>query len=230
MKKIQILGLALVAVAAFSAFAATSAFAVSKFLYANAEITAELATTIEGELLLEDTKAPIKDDVKCSGIFDGTIEAGGVLGLVLEVLMLNGELLAATVNNLALVLTEGDDIECTGSSGEACLVVALNLPWHTEIVLILGVYRLDFLADEAGKVPEYNTDCETIFGLVEDICDGLSEAFLTNVVGTGVLAAFTSESPKTSCSLGGENSGALESLTDSFVKDATQSELTLSEN
>lgn len=220
MRKIHALGLAFVAMFAFSAFTATSAFAVSKVLFNNAEIVALLNVEVTGELLLLDTNAAGEPDILCSGIFDGMIEAGGTLGFIEELLTLAKELLAGAGG--------GDLIECTDDKN-ACLnpvdVEVLNMPWHIEVLLDAGgQYLAHFLngAEEAGKQPTYHIDCETVpFDLlVEDLCEGLSSARLVNSA-EGLLGyfnrlalteAFGAASELTSCSVGGAGTGELVSV------------------
>jgi hypothetical protein len=223
MKKIQILGLALVALFAFSAASATSALAVSKFLWNNAEITALLFVKIaptEALLLLEDMNATGKPDVLCNGIIDGKIEAGGVSGFIEEILTSGG-------------LNESNTVSCVSDNGTcegAVLVTATNLPWHVEVELVAGRFLLHFLT-EAGKEPGYLTDCLTFGGLilVEDRCEGLTNALLANEAG-GLLAEFSENeeiTPATKCTVGGEKQGLL--LGDGFITDTEGGTLTVSE-
>jgi len=203
MRKLHVLALALVAVFAFAAISATSALAASELL-GNAATISELAAQITGSLLLEDTKATGKPDVLCEGIFD-VLLVNGTLTFIEQVLMSNGELLAATVNNLEKAV-EGDDIECTDDSSicsAPVLVVAVNLPWHVELELISELYKLHFLSgsEEAGKEPGYVVDCNSLLGLVEDICEGLVFAEMVAEAG-GVEAKFNSIE-EASCSQGG---------------------------
>jgi hypothetical protein len=224
MKKIHVLGLMLVAVFAFSAFAASSAFAVSKILFNGAEITANLGAEILGSLLLQDLNAPGTPDILCTGIFDGTIEAGGELGLVEALLMEGGELLN---ENGELNGAGNDMIDCVSDNGTCSgevLVTVLNLPWHIEVVLdaTKEAFLADFL-EEVGKIPTYDINCNTILGLIEDSCSGLSSARLQNTAG-GLLGHFNAlplssadewaaESEGTACSVGGAGQGDVQSVT-----------------
>jgi hypothetical protein len=205
MRKIYLIGLALFAVFAFSAVAASSAFAVSKILWNGAEITALLNIEIEGALLLGDLGR--LGSIVCEGIFDGMLEAGGELGFIEELLTLTKELLAG--------IEGGDKLECSGPLGVTCEVEVLEMPWHVEIVLDGSVYLVDFL-EEAGKIPTYHIRCP---GVSEDLCTGLSSARLNNTA-EGLLGYFNglaltepwgAESEETNCTVGGAKTGFLES-------------------
>jgi hypothetical protein len=224
MRKIYVLELTLVAVFAFSAFAASSAFAISKILFNGAEITANLGFEILGSVLLQDLNAPGTPDILCTMIYDGTIEAGGELGLVEAMLMEGGELLN---ENGELNGAGNDMIDCVSDNGTCSgevLYTVLNLPWHIEVVL--DVTKEAFLGDileEAGKIPTYDINCNTILGLVEDSCSGLSSFRLQNTAG-GLLSHYNAlplssadewaaESEAWACSVGGTGQGDVQSVT-----------------
>jgi hypothetical protein len=231
MRKIQIVGLALVAVFAFSAFTA-SAFAVSKLLLNGAEITAATSIQVSGELLLQDTGAPATPDLICSAIYDGTIAVGGTLITVEGVLTLAGVLLEVTGGDLLECASE----TCTNPVDEELL----NFPWNVDIELSGAAYLAVFLTE---KTPEYNIDCNTILGLVQDNCSGLTSARLFIGAGTaGLLGSFNSlaitepfgaASQNTNCSVGGAGKGIMESPGDTEANagsvTSTSGPLTLSE-
>jgi hypothetical protein len=233
-KKIHVIWFALLAVFAFGAFSATSAFATPEILANGAKIAAgvDLHLELEGELLLSDVGAPSVLDFECSSVLDALVEAPGTLIIINEILMLDKTLLAASgegVLNLAgTEINTGDDVECTEKAGlctGAVLVVALDLPWDVNIGLTEppDTYRARF-SGEAGKEPEYYVDCKfaELGGiLIEDKCDGAVEALLENDALTGDLLAEFIEGfgPNGACALGGANSGVLLSLTDSQVTD-----------
>ncbi len=78
MKKIQMIGLALVAMFALGAMVASVASAatlLAEWLEAGKAVTSNQATTATGALLLEDTKAKIS--VVCKGSLDGTVGTDG---------------------------------------------------------------------------------------------------------------------------------------------------------
>ena len=93
MRKFNVIGLALFAAFAFSAFAASSAFAeVHLWLISGADVLTLTLVQIEGELLLSDTKTAFGEvDVLCSGILDGTVGPEGE-DEITEVLTLGGVL------------------------------------------------------------------------------------------------------------------------------------------
>jgi len=230
MRKIQILGLALFAVFALAAVSASSAFAEAELLLNGAKMTAaqEIPTEDTGELLLEDMGATGKPDVLCSGTFDGHTE-GPLLGLVTAVLNLAKE------GSGTLVECVDDNNVCSSPVD----VTALNLPWHFEILLMVGGtfwYYLFMLLFETGKVPAYEVDCNSLLGLVADTCetpnqeDG-SSGPMENATG-GLLTEF-SESENANegtvpgnCSVGGAKMGLLAG--DGFLT-STSGTLTVSE-
>jgi len=249
-RKFFLVGLALFGVMAFSAVVVSSAFAEeSKILAGGNAIVALLPILIEGELLLEDEKATPKLNLDCSGKFDGWIEPGGTLGYITDLLMLGGELL----NELGVLNGAGNDmIDCVVLGSEVCskneALVTVNLNgttvWHIELVLDSATetdYLVDFLnlhdieeLLEASTVvePQYIVDCETILGLAEDVCEGLSSARLYMDLAGNLRGSFNhlllaesawaAESQLTKCSLGGVESGVLESIEEGGAKADTE--------
>jgi hypothetical protein len=222
MRKHYGLALALLSVFAVSGYVASAAFAEDEILANGMSISANLPFELKGELLLEDSGAPGKPDVLCTGTFDGLFESS-TLAFINEVLDSNGELLAATLNDLSVPVA-GDDVECTDMSGTCSgvvLVVALHLPWHLELELLAGdteePWMLDFL-EEAGKEPAYAIDCNSLLGLVEDVCDKLVYAFLLDLEAGDVTAGFL-PTLQGDCSLGGVGKGVLEG--ESLIEDGT---------
>src|ERR1700684_4036483 len=139
MKKLNILGVVLVAVFAMSmvvvATASAVEFLLALWLVGGVNVTANLATDSEGELLLEDTKTLLgKVAVLCSGILDGTVgpESKDEVTKLLSLGTLHIEI--STV-----VLVE-QGLLCTDQSGGFCpepLVWAEKLPWDTEAELMI---------------------------------------------------------------------------------------------
>ena len=222
MRKIHTLGLMLFALLALGASTASSAFAASAFLLNGAEIKANVPATVTtnaNNLLLEDMGVSPTPDILCSGSFDGTITGAslGVLLTIEAVLMLpeTGETEGLLLEETVLTKV-GDDVECEDMNNVCSapvLLVALNLPWHTEVELSGTTFLLHFLsgAEEAGKEPEYYLNCNTLIGLIEDFCHGLTNAQLVN--GTGGLEGLFSENetttPSGTCTAGGEKEGLL---------------------
>ena len=113
MRKVQLLGLVLLALFAFGVFTA-SAMATTlldEWLVGGAAVTTELLVEVEDELLLEDSKVPIigKVDILCSVIYDGWIGPNS-LDYLSEVLNLSGVALSGTP-------FIGESIDCTDQTG-----------------------------------------------------------------------------------------------------------------
>jgi hypothetical protein len=233
MKKIHILGVALVAIFAFGAVA-TSAFALeSTWLSDGEKVAAATEAKITGELALTDLKVPVfgATTVLCSGILDGTIGPGKV-DLITDILNLSGTLEEAlSVLNSLEVAETNSMLNCVADKG-ACTegslawVTPYGLPWDTEISLSGTVY-LDLLLSEKG-VPGYEVECENaLVGKVTDRCQGNTSAVLVNEAG-GLLSEFNeTQSEKGNCSQGGTGEGDL--VGDGFITLNNALTLTVSE-
>jgi hypothetical protein len=257
MRKIQIVVLGLFVVFAFGAFAATSFAEESKILWNNEEILALLPFEVSGELLLEDMGLA-GSTILCSGIFDGMIEPGGTLGYVEDLLTLAGVLLEdATTKNDLIVCEPDTGSGCMNEQANGLPDVEVNLSattaWHIEVRLDeplagegLLAFLIDFLnledielsgeltVEELGVLnivePIYTTTCNTILGVLTDICHGLSSARLYMDAVAQLRASFNSlevmepwgaESEGTNCSIGGAAQGLLVSV----ITPAGESEL-----
>lgn len=211
MKKIQILGLALVAVFAFSAVAAASAFAENEWLLNGAAVTSKIPVLSEAiELKLADMKGGLfleEISVLCSGLDLGTVGPKGE-DEVTEILNLAG--------------TE-KTIKCPASSGcgEAeATVEALNLPWKTKIILKGTEFR-DEVGPGTGGGPGYKVTCA--LGIT-DSCTSptaeLSSTKLTNETGgvDSLFEAISEEKPAT-CTRGGAKEGLVKGL-DTIISDS----------
>jgi hypothetical protein len=219
MRKIQILGMALFAVFAFSAVAAASAFAASEWEVEGVKLTTTLPAETQGSLslikLVSSTNSAILVEVHCEGIFDGTVGPGSkdtinkVLNLAMEEI---GQL-----GGLALECK----VEAGGMSGlldcelgSTALVWAENLPWNTELELMepSGAI-LDRLGFPAGAgVPAYEVECKTTSGIVgSELCEGATSAEVKNDTGTpmGVFGEFSAAvgSEEANCTMTGEKTG-----------------------
>jgi hypothetical protein len=211
MKKIQILGLALVAVFAFSAVAATAAFAAHEFLLKGLEIKESqlkianvLSETGPELLLLEDMKGGIFGegvDLLCSGFN---------LGEFLE------------KNDFEVVsiwpLTGSSDpgtgavkVKCETMSGicgepEA---VAVHLPWLVEVILNAEeLFRGLLLGTGAGN-PGWNVICNKA---VEDECSAEETTVGLANEGNNVDSLFDSKTAPGNCTRGGAKEGLVEGL------------------
>jgi hypothetical protein len=225
MRKIQILGLALFAVFAFGAMAASSALAATgEWLVAKVAVTENLPAETEGLLflikLISPTNSGVLVKIDCEGIFDGTIGAAGkdtvtaVLNLSMELINKLGE-----SPELALSCTVVE----THSSLEDCNLNSLaevwpgNLPWTTQLGELLesgGVVSVtDTFGPGTGGEPDYEVMCNDSIGVLgEELCEGPTSALVTNEPGPPpfVLGEFTlAASPETNCPGGtGEKTGA----------------------
>lgn len=216
MKKIHILGVALVAIFAFGAVA-TSAFALeSTWLEDAIKVAAAQEAKITGELALTDLNVPVfgATTVLCSGILDGTIGPGKV-DLITDILNLSGTLEEALAVLNSLEVSETNSmLNCVADKGacqpegELAWVTPYGLPWDTEITLS-GTTFLDLLLSEKG-VPGYEVECENpLVGKVTDRCQGNTSAGLFNEAG-GLLSEFNETlSEKGNCSQGGSGAGDL---------------------
>jgi len=219
-----LLALALLSVFAVGGYVASAAFAESEILANGNMILAseDLLFQILGELLLEDTGATGKPDILCTIILDGLFESG-TLAFINEVLHDTGELLSATINDLSGSV-EGDDVECVDMNNvcsSPVLLVAIHLPWHLQLELLAGdteePYMWDLL-EETGKEPAYAIDCNTILGLIEDVCDGLLEMYLLDL-GMGNVDAGFLPIRQGNCSQGGVGTNVFEG--EGLIEDGT---------
>jgi hypothetical protein len=192
MRKIQIIGLALVAMFAFSAFA-SSAWAADEWLVGGNPVTTKVASTAEGSLKLCDDKGGIfgeKVCIECSGKSKGTIGPAAA-DEVTEVTDLAGNKRITNCVNLE-------------NCGTAEAVEAENLPWPTKIVLEGTEFRDTVGA--AGKEPGYFVECSSFGFKVQDLCEGEANVKLENVAG-GVNATFEENRLPATCTRGGVGQG-----------------------
>jgi hypothetical protein len=200
MKKIHAVGLALCALFALGAFAASSASAATEWLLSGEPITAAQSVQSEGELLLCDDKGgPFGEEacVKCSGLDVGTIGPTNK-DEVTDVLNLAG--------------TSLDITDCVGEGPclEAHLVEAENLPWKTELVLDSSGEILDLLIN-AG----YIVVCLGALGVeLSDLCSAEDlELDTENMAAENdvlLLFLITELGVGNSCTRGGANQGLVE--------------------
>jgi len=204
MKKHHILGLALLAVFAFSAILAVSASAaetlLAEWLVNGAVITALTSTETTGKLLLEDEKVPIagKVAVVCEGILDGSVGPNGE-DEITEVLTLAG-----------VLVTKEKPLSCPSQT--ACegpgSVFPVGLPWHTLLILEeVGLFKDIVRQATAG----YEVTCK-VFGISStDKCTALENSG-GKVSNTGTDVVLTPEAilPNGNCSLGGNGAGKIQ--------------------
>jgi hypothetical protein len=190
MSKLYLVAFAVLAVAAFSAFMASSALAVTQWLEDGNVIAAGevLPVDVEGELTLTNELFGIKTPIDCSGLFEGTVESGGKDTITDAFDLLGniaGTLDAADTNKTPIsceVLSGG----CTAGTLAEVWVVKLNLElgavWKTQLVLE-GAAFVDELEAGAG----YEVTCKGSLGTITTECTGtVTKAEATNETG-GVL-------------------------------------------
>ncbi|HEY5287012.1 MAG TPA: hypothetical protein VIJ50_07900 [Solirubrobacteraceae bacterium] len=191
MRKIKILGLAIVAVCVLGSIAVASASAAPEWLVGGAKMESSLLVESEGNLLLEDMTLGV--DVTCSGKFIGTV-GPGAKDLITEVLDLENK----------------NPLSCKASicEGELVAVTPVNLPWETELLLIT-VGGKEIMVDMLLGSPGYSISCKTILGTTKDVCTGATASEEINVTG-GVEGVFSENEEITApgtCEVGGAKSG-----------------------
>jgi hypothetical protein len=208
MRKFKIVGLALFAVFAFSAYAASTAFAVETASWLinglpillgesyNVDILPEAAPN--NFILVEDMGAPGTPDILC--------EVQNALGW----LFANGEDLQ----------TEG---ECNNAvedaAGNTCrapiTVLPVHLPWLTQLEEVVAVFE-DGLTSGTGGAPGWEVTCLDFLGILHtDTCTtNLGKANpLENLADGLILATFEVNPPVASqanCTTGGNTQGLVE--------------------
>jgi hypothetical protein len=177
MKKISLVGLALVAVCAFFALATTSAFAALEYALAEwlnngLAITATTATDTVGSLKFENSSN--KAEILCSGLFVGTVGSDGE-DTVTEVFNLSGTKIAELDGSPATggISCTGDNLCETGSE-----IWPINLPFLTLLQLDTENNKFyDLVLNNANGVPPaYNVNCKTIIGTVNELCVAVAES------------------------------------------------------
>jgi hypothetical protein len=209
MKKIHIIGLALVAMFAFSAIAASAAFASPEWLIDGNPVAAKTAVLSEGELLLCDDKGGVfgeKVCIHCSGKDKGTVGPGK----------------ADEVTEVTDLAGNADITSCTNDEGcgTAKLVEAENLPWPTELTSLTN----DLVGDPnaAGKQPGYLVECEVFGAKITDLCEGHADVKVSNLEG-GVDVLFEPNVDPATCTRGGAGQGLIEGLDFNFIVGKTLS-------
>ena len=219
MRKIQLLGVAMLALFAFGAFTAVSASAaylLAEWLVGGAAVTTELLSEISGELLLEDTKGALGSPamVLCSGILDGWVGPNS-LGWISEILTLGG----VAVSNTVL---SGQALECTAQT--ACetnttvLVWPIGLPSETEVELLEQTGGPLFEVSTVKNQGFYISSCLVLGISAEDECtstEGGTVAEMT-LSGTTLVASVSTAIVELSggklgtCKNGGSETGVVE--------------------
>jgi len=202
MKKIHLIGLALVAVFAFSAASAVSASAAEWLVESKALTGTESAEVTDEQeagttLLLEDMEAgPLKQgtDVLCEGSGKGLLLAGGL-----------DEQLTAVASNCV-----------NGSPKGACnnveKVEAVNLPWKTELLSTTE----DAITAGTGGNPGWLVECNTALGKKDDTCTTNAGKVLVESTEDGLIhiefMETVLEAEQASCTEGKAHSGLVSGL------------------
>lgn len=191
MKKIHMVGLALVAVLAFGAMSVASASAAEWLTLGGAALTKAEAATTKGSLLLHNKKIPALEGggeltVTCAGSFVGTVGPGAA-DTVTEVLGTKGE-----VNEVACEVTASTNSIC--KAGQKVVVKPVHLPWTTKLITV-GTEIFDE-ATATGN-PGYGVTCVSI----TNTCTGLEESKFIKNLATGAEFSFI-EKNKATCSFG----------------------------
>ena len=218
MRKIRLLGVALLALFAFGALTAVSAsaaFLLAEWLVGGAPVTTELLVEMTGELLLEDTKGALGSPVMvlCSLTFDGWIGPNS-LGWISEVLSLGGVAISNTV------LT-GESLICAAQTGcetnTTVLVWLIGLPTETEIELLEQTGGPFFVVLVLKKIGYYASACLVMGVSGEDECTAAGEsAGELTLSGTTLVGSFSTSISELDglqlidCKLGGTATGAVE--------------------
>jgi hypothetical protein len=192
------IGLALVVALVMSAVAAASASAAHEWLINGTPITVAKKIHSLGLLLLEDRKATGGAiSIHCKTFGTRTVEPGA-LGLVEKI--------------TAELLGTNDKISCSYDKRGVCesspapLFLAVNLPWHAELILLGTEVRYRMTSDGVGN-PGWKMTCKAFSGTITDECTvSLFSTGLTNVV-TGVEASFDARTQQPNCTLGGNGAG-----------------------
>jgi hypothetical protein len=196
MRKIQLVSI-LFAMFAFCALSATSAMAstlLAEWLLNGVAIGADNLVEIDGELLLEDTKAILGGpaDVLCSGILDGFVEPAS-RDTITELLSLNNE------GTDLVPLTSNLSLDCVAQAGcetnTPVLVYAVGLPWESEVELVeqgTEKFFADFLTTKASSGLGWEiTNCLVLGTVHEDTCTTARGVSQLKLEGTSLLGEFS---------------------------------------
>jgi hypothetical protein len=220
MRKLKVVGVALVALFAIGVVVASSASAVTfllaGFLTTGGVSQPEGAISTTGELLLEDNKVPLLGHatILCSGILHGLI-LGATEPSHIEILSVLS--LGNVAINTTPLVEEG--LLCTNQANcPEPLVWAVHLPWLGELELVVDgteeFFSVLILNSGAGN-PGWEVNC--MGASLTDTCEAAEGiAKQTNVAG-GVEGEFSEAFtllaglPLATCSLGGIGSGVVAS-------------------
>ncbi len=204
MTRLQILGVALIAVFAFGVVLAASASAETAFWLEDGVAITSLQS-VGGTGLVNYTNLALGSEltVHCEGELMGSVGANGE-GEVTEVLTSGG---VATGTPLT-----GEFTNCEVTTSGLCTLHSLaemwplNLPWHTHL-LLMPAPEPEFLVielAETGKIPDEEVKCSGPLGAFSNTCGGQSSGSVENTAGitmTGIASLAVGTEPLP-CELG----------------------------
>lgn len=220
------LGLALVAVFAFSAMLAVTASAettlVALWLVNGATVEANLASHTTGEILLEDTK--VGAAVVCSGILVGTVGAEGK-DEITEVQNLAKETITQELVGLALLCETEKGCE-KATEASPIEVWPESLPWPTLLFLMEKTGTEEFL--NLVEKAAYDLLCLILGVMAEDLCSAADTTF--PIVNSPLAETPTEQTgtPLATCTVGGAESGVNETVGAALITLVAGGELTVS--
>jgi hypothetical protein len=202
MRKIHILGFALLAVFAFGASVVSSAFAVELLQYLVNGATVALATSVNVVILPEGNKLKLEDTSQGVGV--ECLPAETSLGFVLS----NGEGETTTASCASVTVVKGSCPEAT--------VEAVNLPWTTALSEPTANVFEGALKSSVAAGPGWLVLC-TVLGIdVDDICTTQNgKVLLTNEADGLIHVEFMTpaQTEKANCSVGSKKEvGTVEGL------------------
>jgi hypothetical protein len=145
------------------------------------KLTGALAVSGSGNVVLEDVKGSM--GINCVVNIEGTIEAAGL----------------GTITHYATPSCSG-----SGLCGSPTTAEAINLPWKTELYESAGVVRERIVSAGSGT-PEWRFSCNS--GTRTDRCSLNTSLKALNALAGNVETVFDTASSRTTCSLGGSESG-----------------------
>jgi hypothetical protein len=143
MKKIHVVGLAMFAVFAFGAIAASSAFAEDRWLIDEVAVSTLTSVQTSGTLLFTDLKAPIvgESGIECSFTLDGTVGPAGE-DEITEVLTLGGVAWGKDNANSEL---EGAGALCTNVKNCPGALMWMSAPVRLLLMTLFLTMRQNYL-------------------------------------------------------------------------------------
>ncbi len=188
MRKVRLLGLAIVAVASFAAASASSALATTpEWLNNGAAIAAPVAVANKGTLKLADLKQKV--ELSCTGTGEGTVGPGK--------------------EDVTTVLTA---TSCTNVGSTSCPTpnaVAQKLPWLTGLNTS-GTSTIDEILQESG----WQVTCA---GIIKDTCTSTAKTPFVEVIKAAAIVEESFVEAKNqniaTCSLGGKEGDVVGTFT-----------------